>query len=59
MLDFFQRNAIQMLDATRERTQPMKMFWILSKEAVVGSVVGNEISTKRSIITVIKMTKKA
>ena len=40
MLDFFQRNAIEMLDATRERTQPMKMFWILSKEAVVGSVVG-------------------
>jgi hypothetical protein len=47
-----------MLDTTRERMQPMKMFWILSKGAV-GSVVGYEISTKRSIITVIKMTKKA
>jgi hypothetical protein len=48
-----------MLDATRERTQPMKMFWILSKGAAVGSVVGYEISTKRSNVTVIKMTKKA
>ncbi|MGC2599546.1 MAG: hypothetical protein WA395_15615 [Nitrososphaeraceae archaeon] len=47
-----------MIDATRERTQPMKMFWILSKGAV-GFVVGYEISIKRSIITVIKMTKKA
>ena len=48
-----------MLDATRERTQPKKMFWILSKGAAVVPVVGYEISTKRSIITVIKMTKKA
>ena len=48
-----------MLDATRERMQPMKMFWTLSKGAAVGSVVEYEISTKRSTVMVIKMTKKA
>jgi hypothetical protein len=47
-----------MLDATRERKQPMKMFWILYK-GVFGSNVGYEFSMKRSTITVIKVTTKA
>ena len=46
------------MHASKESTQPMKTVSILYKE-VVGSAVGSEISNKRSIIGVIKMTTKA
>jgi hypothetical protein len=48
-----------MLDATRERRQPMKTFWSLSKGAAVGSVVGYKISRKRSAIMVARIILKA